>query len=55
DGNGHSHVRAALQGASFTVPISGNRLTLGTWQQIIHIDFDNRSRNRELILQVIGE
>lgn len=55
DGNGHSHVRAALQGASLTVPFVAGRLTLGTWQQIVFIDFDNRSRSRELVVQVIGE
>ncbi|MEW6241645.1 MAG: secondary thiamine-phosphate synthase enzyme YjbQ [Chloroflexota bacterium] len=55
DGNGHSHVRAALLGASLTVPFVNGRLTLGTWQQIIYVDFDNRPRKRELVLQVIGE
>ncbi|HUI88849.1 MAG TPA: secondary thiamine-phosphate synthase enzyme YjbQ [Anaerolineales bacterium] len=55
DGNGHSHVRAALLGASLTVPFVNGQLTLGTWQQIIFIDFDNRPRQRELIVQVIGE
>jgi secondary thiamine-phosphate synthase enzyme len=55
DGNGHSHVRAALLGPSLTVPFVNGRLTLGTWQQIIFVDFDNRSRRRELVLQVIGE
>jgi secondary thiamine-phosphate synthase enzyme len=55
DGNGHSHVRAALLKASLTVPFVSGRLTLGTWQQIIYVDFDNRSRNRELVVQVIGE
>lgn len=55
DGNGHSHVRAALLGPSLTVPFVSSRLTLGTWQQIIFVDFDNRSRRRELVLQVIGE
>jgi secondary thiamine-phosphate synthase enzyme len=55
DGNGFSHVRAALQGASFTVPFSAGRLLLGTWQQIVLIDFDNRSRNRRVIVQVTGE
>ncbi|GJM40742.1 MAG: hypothetical protein DHS20C20_10240 [Ardenticatenaceae bacterium] len=54
DGNGHSHVRAALLGPSLTVPFVNGRLTLGTWQQIIYIDFDNRPRTRELIAQVIG-
>lgn len=55
DGNGHSHVRAALLGASFSVPFVNSRLTLGTWQQIIFVDFDNRSRQRELVVQLIGE
>ena len=55
DGNGHSHVRAALLKASFTVPFVKRQLTLGTWQQIIYVDFDNRSRQRELVVQVIGE
>jgi secondary thiamine-phosphate synthase enzyme len=55
DGNGHSHVRAALLGASFSVPFVNRRLTLGTWQQIIFVDFDNRSRRRELVAQIIGE
>ncbi len=54
DGNGHSHVRASLQGASFTVPFKDKSLILGTWQQIIFIDFDNRSRNREIIVQLSG-
>jgi secondary thiamine-phosphate synthase enzyme len=55
DGNGHSHVRAALQGASLTVPFMQRNLLLGTWQQIIFIDFDNRSRRREVIVQITGE
>ena len=55
DGNGHSHVRAALLGASLSVPFVNGRLTLGTWQQIIFVDFDNRPRQREVILQIIGE
>ncbi len=55
DGNGHSHVRAALFGASLTVPFVGKRLTLGTWQQIVFLDFDVRPHNRELVLQMIGE
>lgn len=55
DGNGHSHVRAALQKASLTVPFVEGRMTLGTWQQIIYLDFDNRPRRRELVVQVIGE
>lgn len=55
DGNGHSHVRAALLGAWFSVPFVDGRLTLGTWQQIIFVDFDNRARRRELVVQVVGE
>ena len=55
DGNGHSHVRAALLGASLTVPVVDGRLTLGTWQQIIFIDFDNRPRHRKLIVQMMGD
>ncbi len=54
DGNGHSHVRAAIQGASLTVPFSNSRLLLGTWQQIILVDFDNRSRSREITVQITG-
>ena len=55
DGNGHSHVRASLLSASLTVPFMNKRLSLGTWQQIVLLDFDNRSRSREMIVQVIGE
>ena len=55
DGNGFSHVRAALQGASFTVPFSAGKLLLGTWQQIILVDFDNRGRSRRVIVQINGE
>ena len=55
DGNGHSHVRAALLGPSLVVPFVDASLTLGTWQKIIFVDFDNRSRSRRLVLQVIGE
>ena len=55
DGNGHSHVRAALLGASLTIPFVDGGLTLGTWQQIIFVDFDNRSRRRRLVAQIIGE
>ena len=54
DGNGFSHVRAALVGPSLSVPFVNGRLQLGTWQQIILIDFDNRPRTRELIIQMIG-
>ena len=55
DGNGHSHVRAALLGPSLTVPFVARRLTLGTWQQIIYLDFDLGPRKRELVLQIMGE
>ena len=55
DDNGHSHVRAALVGPSLTVPFAGGRLTLGTWQQIVFIDFDTRPRSRRLVVQVMGE
>ncbi len=55
DGNGHSHIRASLLGPSLSVPFVDGRLTLGTWQQIIYVDFDNRPRRRELVVQVLGE
>lgn len=55
DGNGHSHVRAALLGPSLSVPFVAGRLTLGTWQQIVLVDFDNRPRRRELVAQIMGE
>ena len=55
DDNGHSHVRAALLGPSLSVPFVEGRLTLGTWQQIILIDFDTRPRQREVVAQIIGE
>lgn len=55
DGNGHSHVRAALLGPSLSIPFMARRLTLGTWQQIIFVDFDNKARQRELIVQMLGE
>jgi secondary thiamine-phosphate synthase enzyme len=55
DGNGHSHVRAALLGPALTIPFVEGQLTLGTWQQIIYLDFDNRPRQRKLVVQLIGE
>lgn len=55
DGNGFSHVRAALLGAGLSVPFTGGRLRLGTWQQLVLIDFDNRSRRREVFVQMMGE
>ena len=55
DGNGHSHIRASLLGPSLTIPFVEGQLTLGTWQQVIYVDFDNKPRRRELVLQMIGE
>jgi secondary thiamine-phosphate synthase enzyme len=55
DGNGYSHVRASLLGASLTVPFNNKRLMVGTWQQIVLVDFDNRPRSRQVILQIMGE
>jgi len=55
DGNGYSHVRASLLGASLVIPFDDKKLALGTWQQIVLIDFDNRPRSRQIILQIMGE
>jgi secondary thiamine-phosphate synthase enzyme len=55
DDNGHAHVRASLLGPSLSVPVVDGRLTLGTWQQIILVDFDTRPRTRTVICQVVGE
>jgi secondary thiamine-phosphate synthase enzyme len=55
DGNGYSHARAALLGASLTIPFVDGSLTLGTWQQVIYVDFDTHPRQRELVVQIIGE
>ncbi len=55
DDNGHSHVRASALGPSLTVPIVDGRLTLGTWQQIVLLDFDTRGRRRDVVVQVMGE
>jgi secondary thiamine-phosphate synthase enzyme len=55
DGNGFSHVRAALMKPSLSVPIVKGKMSLGTWQQLVFIDFDNRGRDRNIIVQVIGE
>ncbi len=55
DGNGFSHVRAALMKPSLSIPLIDGRLTLGTWQQIVFIDFDSRKRRREVVLQIVGE
>jgi secondary thiamine-phosphate synthase enzyme len=55
DGNGYSHVRASLLGASLVIPFSDKRLALGTWQQIVLVDFDNRPRSRQIVVQIMGE
>jgi secondary thiamine-phosphate synthase enzyme len=55
DGNGFSHVRAALMKPSLTIPLIKGRLTLGTWQQIVFIDFDNRRRDRNILVHIVGE
>jgi len=55
DGNGHAHVRAALLGPSLTVPVINGRLVLGTWQQVVFIDFDNRPRERRLLVHLTGK
>jgi len=55
DGNGHAHVRASLLGACLVVPFTDKRPMLGTWQQVVVIDFDNRPRSREVIVQIVGE
>jgi secondary thiamine-phosphate synthase enzyme len=55
DGNGYAHVRAALVGASLSLPFTDKRLGLGTWQQIVLLDFDNRSRSRQINVQLVGE
>lgn len=55
DGNGFSHVRAALMKPSLSIPIVKGKMTLGTWQQLVFIDFDNRGRDRNIIVQVMGE
>ncbi|MBP1721502.1 MAG: hypothetical protein H6Q45_114, partial [Deltaproteobacteria bacterium] len=54
DGNGYAHVRAALLGPSMTIPVKGGRMLLGTWQQIVVLDFDNRPRRREIQVQITG-
>lgn len=55
DANGFSHLRAALQGPSLTIPFADGQLLLGTWQQVVLAEFDNRSRQRQIIVQIIGE
>jgi secondary thiamine-phosphate synthase enzyme len=55
DGNGYAHVRASLLGPSLTVPVHDRNPLLGTWQQIVVIDFDNRPRRRKVVIQMMGE
>ena len=55
DGNGYSHVRAAIFGASLCIPIVEGKMTLGTWQQIVLLDFDNSPRKRRIVVQISGE
>jgi secondary thiamine-phosphate synthase enzyme len=55
DYNGHAHLRAALLGPSLSIPVVEGRLSLGTWQQILFIDFDNRPRSRRLVVQIVGD
>ncbi|MFQ5582870.1 MAG: secondary thiamine-phosphate synthase enzyme YjbQ [Calditrichia bacterium] len=55
DGNGYAHVRASMLKPSLTIPFTDKRLCLGTWQQVIFLDFDNRSRSRNLVVQILGE
>ena len=55
DDNGHSHVRASLLGPSLSVPFVAGQMTLGTWQQIILVDFDTRARTRTVVCQIVGE
>lgn len=55
DGNGHSHIRASLIGPSLTVPFLEAKLSLGTWQQIVFLELDNRPRRRRIIIQILGE
>ncbi len=55
DGNGHSHIRASIIGPSLTVPFRESRLMLGTWQQIVFLELDNRPRDRRVVVQIMGE
>ncbi|MDD5082694.1 MAG: secondary thiamine-phosphate synthase enzyme YjbQ [Dehalococcoidales bacterium] len=55
ESNGHAHVRASLLGASMVIPISDGKITLGTWQQIVLVDFDNRPRSRQIVVQIMGD
>ncbi|MCP4566123.1 MAG: YjbQ family protein, partial [FCB group bacterium] len=55
DGNGFSHLRASMIGPDITIPFVGGKMTLGTWQQIVFLEFDNKARQRELVIQIIGD
>lgn len=55
DGNGYSHVRASMLGPSLTIPLMNGKIMLGTWQQVVLVDFDNRPRSRQIVLQIMGE
>ncbi len=55
DGNGHSHIRASVIGPSLVIPFANGKLLLGTWQQIVFLDMDNRPRYRRVVVQIIGE
>lgn len=55
EANGHSHARASLLGSSLVIPISNKKLTLGQWQQIVLVDFDDRPRSRQVVVQIMGE
>jgi secondary thiamine-phosphate synthase enzyme len=55
DGNGHSHIRASFLGPSLTVPVENGSLDLGTWQQIVFVELDNRGRHREITVQIVGD
>ncbi|MDD4873629.1 MAG: secondary thiamine-phosphate synthase enzyme YjbQ [Dehalococcoidales bacterium] len=55
DGNGYSHIRASLLGASIVIPFENKKMVLGTWQQIVLVDFDNRARSRQIVVQIMGE
>ena len=55
DGNGYSHVRAAILGPSLSLPLQNGKMILGTWQQIVLLDFDNKPRNRKVLIQIVGE
>lgn len=55
DGNGYAHIRSSIIGTSLSIPIGGGDLQLGTWQQVVLIDFDNKARNRKVICKILGE